>query len=88
MHNPFPKTETLMPTTTTRPAVISPREMAEALGMSKRQMYRWIYDDEVEAEKIDGQWKVTEKALAEKVGADLAETVFDRVAGSREPPTE
>lgn len=65
------------------PAVISPREVAENLDMSRRQVYRWIEGDELPTNKIDGFHKITESQLAEKVGEELAAEVFRRAAESR-----
>lgn len=72
-----------MPTAMKTPAVISPREVAESLDMSRRQVYRWIEGEELPTNKIDGHHKITEGQLAEKVGEELAEEVFRRVAESR-----
>jgi len=72
-----------MPAMTT-PAAISPREVAEGLSMSRRQVYRWIESDDLPTNQIGGFHKITEGQLAEKVGEDLAAEVFRRVAESRE----
>lgn len=72
-----------MPTVMKTPTVISPREVAENLDMSRRQVYRWIEAEELPTNKIDGFHKITEAQLAEKVGDDLAEEVFRRAAENR-----
>lgn len=66
-----------MPTTMTRPAFLSPRQIAEALSMSRRQVYRWIQNGDLPSTKIDGSRRISEKHLAKKVGKETAETVFD-----------
>lgn len=71
-----------MPTMAT-PAAISPREVAEGISMSRRQVYRWIESGELPTTKVDGFHKITEAQLAEKVGEDLAAEVFKRAAESR-----
>jgi excisionase family DNA binding protein len=73
-----------MPTTMKKPAAVSPREVAEALDMSRRQVYRWIRGGDLRSNKVDGNHKITEGALAEKVGEELAVEVFRRAAESRE----
>lgn len=59
---------------------LSPRQVAEALGMSRRQVYRWIEKDELETSKIDGRHRIFERQLAEKIGEEEARTVFQGVA--------
>jgi excisionase family DNA binding protein len=73
-----------MPATMKKPAAVSPREVAEALDMSRRQVYRWIRGGDLPSNKVDGNHKITEGALAEKVGEELAAEVFRRAAESRE----
>lgn len=73
-----------MPTAMKKPAAVSPREVAEALDMSRRQVYRWIRGGDVPSSKVDGKHKITESALAEKVGEELAAEVFRRSAEARE----
>lgn len=77
-----------MPHTMTTPAVLSPQEVADALDMSRRQVYRWLRSGELPHQKIDGNYKITEDQLVEKVGDQLATEVFRRAGESREPPTE
>lgn len=72
-----------MPTAMKTPAAISPREVAQNLDMSRRQVYRWIEAGELPTNKIDGFHKITEGQLAEKVGEELAAEVFRRAAESR-----
>jgi len=69
-----------MPEAMTRPAYLSPRQVAEALSMSRRQVYRWIGEDEMPSTKIDGTRRISEKQLAVKVGEEAAGTVFDSYA--------
>ena len=73
-----------MSATMKKPAAVSPREIAEALDMSRRQVYRWIRGGELRSNKLDGNHKITEGALTEKVGEELAGEVFRRAAESRE----
>jgi len=69
-----------MPSTMKTPAAISPKEVAEGLSMSRRQVYRWIDNEELPTNQIDGYHKITEGQLAEKIGKEMAEEVFRRVA--------
>jgi hypothetical protein len=48
--------------------------------MSRRQVYRWIGEDEMPSTKIDGTRRISEKQLAVKVGEEAAGTVFDSYA--------
>lgn len=73
-----------MPSTMKTPAAISPREVAEGLSMSRRQVYRWIDNGELPTNQIDGYHKITEGQLAQKVGEDLAAETFRRIAETRE----
>jgi len=68
----------------TRPAFLSPRQIAEGLSMSRRQVYRWINKDEIDSVKIDGSRRISEEQLAGKVGKDTARLVFDRAAEARQ----
>jgi predicted site-specific integrase-resolvase len=72
-----------MPTAMKTPAAISPREVAESLDMSRRQVYRWISGGELPTNQIDGFHKITESHLAEKVGEEMAAEVFRRAAENR-----
>ena len=62
-----------------RPIVLSPRDVADALDMSRRQIYRWIDQGKLPTSKVGRQHRITEEQLAEAVGEDLAEAVFDGV---------
>ncbi len=66
------------------PAAISPKEVAEGLSMSRRQVYRWIDNEELPTNQIDGYHKITEGQLAEKVGEEMAEEVFRRAAEAKD----
>ena len=70
--------------TMSKPAALSPREIAEALSMSRRQIYRWMSENELSSTKIDGRHKITESQLAGKVGGEMAAEVFDRAAEARQ----
>jgi excisionase family DNA binding protein len=59
-----------------RPAALTPKQVAEALNMSRRQVYRWIQKDEIETTKIDGTHRIFERQLAEKIGKQEAADVF------------
>ena len=67
----------------TTPAALSPQEVAELIGMSRRQVYRWIKREELPTRQIDGQHRITESMLAEKVGEELAQEVFRRAGEER-----
>jgi len=73
-----------MPKAMDTPAAISPRDVAEGLSMSRRQVYRWIDNGELPTNQIDGYHKITEGQLAEKVGEDLAAETFRRASQNRE----
>lgn len=73
-----------MPSTMKTPAAISPKEVAEGLSMSRRQVYRWIDNEELPTNQIDGYHKITEGQLAEKVGEKMAGEVFRRVAEAKD----
>ncbi|MCS3629288.1 helix-turn-helix domain-containing protein [Salinibacter ruber] len=73
-----------MPSTMKTPAAISPKEVAEGLSMSRRQVYRWIDNEELPTNQIDGYHKITEGQLAEKVGEEMAGEVFRRVAEAKD----
>jgi excisionase family DNA binding protein len=73
-----------MPSTMKTPAAISPKEVAEGLSMSRRQVYRWIDNEELPTNQIDGYHKITEGQLAEKVGEEMAEEVFRRAAEAKD----
>lgn len=73
-----------MPTQMTRPAAITPKQVAKALSMSRRQVYRWMEKDEIETTKIDGTHRILERQLAAKVGEEAAAAVFDSVADADE----
>jgi len=66
-----------MPTSMSRPAYLSPTEIADALSMSRRQVYRWMEKDEIDSVKIDNARRISEKHLASKLGEEVARDVFD-----------
>jgi len=66
-----------MPTTMSRPAYLSPSEIANALSMSRRQVYRWMEKGELDSVKIDNSRRISEKHLAEKLGEGVARDVFE-----------
>jgi hypothetical protein len=63
---------------------LTPTDLSFSLNVSLRQVYRWIDAGELSTNKVDGNHKITEGALAEKVGEELAAEVFRRAAESRE----
>lgn len=60
-----------------RPAYLSPSQIADALSMSRRQVYRWMEKGELDSVKIDSARRISEKHLAEKVGEEVARDVFE-----------
>lgn len=66
-----------MPTTMKRPASLGPQEVADACGVTRRTVYKWISEGELRTNKVAGRHRITEKQLAEKVGEELAEAAFD-----------
>lgn len=73
-----------MPQTMDRPTTLSPKKVADALGMSRRTIYRWINDGELSTTQPSGKAKsrhrIFERQLAEKIGEDEAAEVFDAYA--------
>ncbi len=73
-----------MPQTMDRPTTLSPKEVADALGMSRRTIYRWINDGDLETTQPSGKAKsrhrIFERQLAEKIGEDEARDVFESQA--------
>jgi excisionase family DNA binding protein len=68
----------------TRPAALTPKQVATALNMSRRQVYRWIERGDIETTKIDGTHRIFERQLAAKIGEDEAADVFDAMASEDE----
>lgn len=70
-----------MPQTMDRPTTLSPKEVATALGMSRRTIYRWINDGDLNTTQPSGKAKsrhrIFERQLAEKIGEEEASEVFD-----------
>jgi excisionase family DNA binding protein len=64
----------------TRPAAITPKQVAAALNMSRRQVYRWIEKDEIQTTKIGGVHRIFQWQLANRIGEQEAADVFDAVA--------
>lgn len=73
-----------MPTQMTRPAALTPKQVAKALNMSRRQVYRWIERGDIQTTKIDGTHRIFESQLAGKIGENEAAAVFDSVADADE----
>lgn len=77
-----------MPTVMERPTTLSPKEVADALGMSRRTIYRWINDGELETTQPTGKKKsrhrIFERQLAAKIGEEEAAEVFDAYAQGEE----
>jgi excisionase family DNA binding protein len=69
-----------MPAQMKRPAALTPKQVAAALNMSRRQIYRWIEKGEIETTKIDKNHRIFERQLAGKIGEQAAADVFDSVA--------
>ena len=66
-----------MPSTMSKPAYLSPSQIADALSMSRRQVYRWMEKGELDSVKIDNARRISEKHLAQKVGEEVARDVFE-----------
>ena len=60
----------------TEPAALSPKQVADALQMSRRQVYRWIKAGSLKSTKIDDTHRIFEHQLAEKIGDAEARAVF------------
>ncbi|WP_103019377.1 helix-turn-helix domain-containing protein [Salinibacter altiplanensis] len=73
-----------MPQTMDRPTTLSPQEVADALGMSRRTIYRWINDRDLDTTQPSGKAKsrhrIFERQLAEKIGEEDAAEVFNAYA--------
>lgn len=73
-----------MPQTMDRPTTLSPKEVADALGMSRRTIYRWINDGDLQTTQPSGKEKsrhrIFERQLAKKIGEEEAAQVFDSFA--------
>lgn len=69
-----------MPSTMSKPAYLSPSQIADALSMSRRQVYRWMEKGELDSVKIDNARRISEKHLAEKLGDEVARDVFESQA--------
>ena len=67
----------VMPATLKRPASLSPKQIAEACGVTRRTVYSWIESGELRTIRVSNRHRITEKQLAEKVGSELAEATFD-----------
>ena len=57
---------------------LTPREVAEALSMSRRQIYRWIRSGKLPTTKIDGRHAISAEQLAEAEGVVKATDAFIR----------
>jgi excisionase family DNA binding protein len=66
-----------------RPAFIAPADVADALDMSRRQVYRWIKAGKLPTVQAGRAHKISEAQLAEAVGEDAAAVVFDAAAEAR-----
>ena len=60
-----------------KPAYLNPSQIADALSMSRRQVYRWMEKGELDSVKIDNARRISEKHLAQKVGEEVAHDVFE-----------
>lgn len=60
-----------------KPAYLNPSQIADALSMSRRQVYRWMEKGELDSVKIDNARRISEKHLAQKVGEEVARDVFE-----------
>ena len=73
-----------MPIVMDRPTTLSPKEVADALGMSRRTIYRWINDGDLETTQPSGKEKsrhrIFERQLAAKIGEEEAAEVFNAYA--------
>lgn len=75
-----------MPDVMSRPTTIGPKEVADALGVTRRTVYRWIEDDTLPTTQTGekGRHRIFERQLAEKIGEQAAADVFDSVADNQE----
>lgn len=76
----YTKTPFPMPTTMKRPAFVSPKQIADALDITRRTVYRWIERGEISTTQIGTLHRVSADQLAEKVGDDAVAVIFDAVA--------
>jgi excisionase family DNA binding protein len=60
-----------------RPASLSPQQVADACGVTRRTVYNWVENEELRTNRVGNRHRITEKQLAEKVGEELAEAAFD-----------
>jgi excisionase family DNA binding protein len=71
-----------------RPTTLSPKEVADALGMSRRTIYRWINDGDLKTTQPSGKAKsrhrIFERQLAAKIGEQDAAEVFEAYATGEE----
>lgn len=45
------------------------RDAALALGVSQQQVYKLVWDRKLSGKKIDGQWRVSAKAVAARLNS-------------------
>jgi excisionase family DNA binding protein len=63
-----------------RPAFVSPIQIADALDITRRTVYRWIEAGELDTTKIGSHHRISADQLAAKVGEDATRIIFDAVA--------
>lgn len=56
---------------------LSPREMADVLGVTPRTIYNWIHRGEVEAIRIGGVWRIPKSAFDQQFSEEEATTKAD-----------
>ncbi|WP_423816486.1 helix-turn-helix domain-containing protein [Salinibacter pepae] len=46
---------------------LSPKEVADELGVTPRTVYNWIYSEEIDATKIGGVWRISATSLRRRM---------------------
>lgn len=52
--------------------LLTPQEVADALKVSRRRVYDWINEGDLDSAKVNGRHQITEVQLADKLGPKLA----------------
>lgn len=52
---------------TEKKTLYTPEEVADILSVTRRTVYQWIKDKELEASKIGGRWYITDKTIEHKL---------------------
>lgn len=51
---------------------LSPEELASLVGVSQQTVYNWIHDEEIEAVKFGGVWRIPKSTLQEETSTEGA----------------